>query len=95
MSVAILIQVAELCWAVILGVVAVPPLLAIVTPDPCAKVVNPAPIDIIVRLLPIGYATEEFGGIVNAIADELLDVTMSPASANTNVYVVPVCALMS
>ena len=85
MSVAILIQVAELCWAVIEGAVAVPPLLAIVTPDPCAKVVNPAPKLMNVRLLPTGYATLEFGGIVNVIAEPLFNVTILPASANTGV----------
>ena len=36
------------------------------------------------------YATEEFGGIVNVIAEPLLRVMILPASANTDVYVVPV-----
>ena len=47
-----------------LGAVEVAPLDAMVTPEPCAKDTCPAPIAMMFNWLPIGYATDEFGGIV-------------------------------
>ena len=84
----------EYC-ALNIGAAAVAPVLVIVTPAPAAKLVSPAPIDITVILAPIGYATDEFGGIVMATVAALLEVTILPASASTKVYVVPVWALIA
>lgn len=94
-SVAILIAVAEECAILNTGAAGTAPVLLIVTPPVAAKLVRPAPMDTTVRLAPIGYATLELSGIVITTVAALLEVTMSPASPNTNVYAVPVCALMS
>src|SRR6185312_8500553 len=58
-----------------------------------ATVVIPAPICSTVSVVPTVYATDEFGGIQNVLAEALFMVMNRLASPNTGVYVLPVCAL--
>jgi hypothetical protein len=73
------------------GAAEVAPVDVIVTPDPAANVVRPTPIDATLICCP---AVNTEGGIVTVTAEALDVVTnLFSASAATNVYVVPVCAL--
>lgn len=75
----------------IIGAEDVAPIEVIVTPEPCANVVNPAPIDCTLIWSP---AEKTLGGTVSVTAEAFEVVTsLFCASVNTNVYVVPVCAL--
>jgi hypothetical protein len=66
-----------------------------VTPGPAATEVAPAPVWCTSISVLTGNATDAFGGIVSVFPAALFISTVLPASASTNVYVVPVCGLTS
>jgi len=57
----------------------------IVTPAPAVTVTTPAPRLMRTIFVPTANATEEFGGIVDVVADALEYVTAPPLSARTRV----------